>query len=219
MSGPFDLPPVGEHSDLLLERLRHVASVHLSSAVVESLELRQIEEMLYDRLVMQLRAEILGHRLVQEEAEEHLRLVVTAPATWWDSLKRDVLPRLGRAGRWYLRRHPVRITASVVRESMRVRFAEWATFPEASIVYPKQLGRVHVMQEATFTLGDGIDRWHARVPTRTIANEQALGDAAVKVLAKIAEGETNLFTAIRVLGDDEERRPLMERIDAELRRS
>lgn len=203
-----------EEHTLVLERLRHVASTALSPALVATLETHTFEHTFRDQLIMQLRAEVLGHRLVNEEASGALRVIVTYPASGWDAFKRDAAPRLGRLGRWWLRRHPVRLTARVVREAWGVTFREWATFPEASIVYPRELGAVHVRQSASITFGDGPPE---EVPTRKIwPHEQAIADGAVKVLHAVGNGRS-VWEALGEL-DPEVRRALNDRIREEANR-
>lgn len=58
------------------------------------------------------------------------RIEYSFPATWWDHFKRDTLTRFA-LGRWYVRRHPVRLSWDV--KSART------LFPQNQII-PKELG-------------------------------------------------------------------------------
>jgi len=58
------------------------------------------------------------------------RIEYSFPATWWDHFKRDTLNRFA-LGRWYVRRHPVRLAWDV--KSARTMF------PQNQIL-PKELG-------------------------------------------------------------------------------
>lgn len=134
--------------ELVLERLHVAAGVNVSRSLMEEVELKTWMEPTLDRLAVQLRAQLLGHKLV----DEHHRVVYSFPATWWDHLKQRLsrwetnppLVTVHRVVRWWLRRHPVREDAKCVSFSFR----EWATFPEVSARYPRELGPVHVLQQA-----------------------------------------------------------------------
>lgn len=60
------------------------------------------------------------------------RLEVSYPASPWEHFRSVYFPRT-RLGRWFLQRKPVRET-TVIKSA-------YATFPEAHIAYPKELGR------------------------------------------------------------------------------
>jgi hypothetical protein len=114
--------------EIVLERSRLVAQGSLGRSVIDSMQVRSSDvfEYMADRLTFQLRAEVLSRPLG--------RIVYSFPATPWDHWKQKWLPRLGVPGRWYLRRHPVRESAKA--------FSAAAIFPEANVVYPRELGAV-----------------------------------------------------------------------------
>lgn len=63
------------------------------------------------------------------------RMVVEYPATPWQHFRDTYFPRFA-AGRWFLKRKPVRTTA-VVKSA-------FASFPEAHIAWPPELGPVTI---------------------------------------------------------------------------
>lgn len=67
---------------------------------------------------------------------------VTFPATTWDMAKARALPKLGRIGRWYLRRHPVR--------EHSVGLKSYLAFPKADIPYPAKLGPIRLLTMPTY---------------------------------------------------------------------
>ncbi|HTU15653.1 MAG TPA: hypothetical protein VMF31_10670 [Solirubrobacterales bacterium] len=126
MSLPSDFIP---QEEILLRKIKYAIVGNLGSSVVDSAELRQMQDLMMDRMAYRLQVELLSNELG--------RIVFTFPATPWDHWKRDWLPRLGRLGRWYLRRHPIRESASVTSAS--------ATFPKAHVAYPKELGEIRFL--------------------------------------------------------------------------
>ena len=184
-----------EAEQITFQKLRVGVEQRISEAMARDLELRSIVDHVTAHMVLQLRGYVLGHKVVGGTIEFPVH--VTTPATWWDAWKRDVLPRLGRAGRWYLRRHPVRELAEA-RGRLEIEGVEWATFPETTLAFPKEMGHVHVMQQARYSFGEGTDRYEGSVPTRTIANEQTLLAAALEALF-IVDKQSALGAPVDVL--------------------
>jgi hypothetical protein len=168
MSGLFDaggLDPRAEVAfrELVLERLKVASVGRISRQLLVEAEIRTVMEMMADQLAVELSAHVLAHSTVRKQH----RLVVEYPATAWDHVKATLARwtwqgggvkvhglrtephpaprRLRRLVSWWLRRHPVRVTA----EAVSVDFSEYATFPEAQIAYPKDLGRVVFAQTSS----------------------------------------------------------------------
>lgn len=154
--GPNPVPL--EVQELILERLKVASRVNIGRQLLEDAELHTMWDIASDTLAVQLSTFLMSHQV----AEDHARALVEHPATWWDHLKRDLAvwavpfhpgrrrQPLKRLVSWWLRRHPVRVTAYTV--NLRVR--DLATFPENDQVYPKSMGTVRMIRQA--------DAWASR---------------------------------------------------------
>ena len=121
---------------IALERLVVGVQQRIGGAFLrDSLRAESYLDALIDDLAVMLRGYVLADRL-----EEHTRTVrfehtVDEPASWWQMLKRDHFPG------WLLARFPIQTRALTHKETRTVSFAKFATFPEANVTYPKELGR------------------------------------------------------------------------------
>lgn len=107
--------PVGE--SVFLERVRFSAQRMLSSQMMASIELKTWEEFEAQRMVAELRTEVMGaHRSVTYDLDE-LR-----PASWWQALKSEHFPR------WALERWPIKNKTIVRRVVVDLR-ALWPDAP------------------------------------------------------------------------------------------
>jgi hypothetical protein len=121
---------------LILERMRYATRqrVDLGRFSRDSMEMDVWKEIdgARRRAIVDLRTEVLARRVGQEEVTFHLDV----PATWWDAFKAEQGERW--LGRWWMRRHPARMT----RVEHRVTFERWFKYPHADVPVPDPvLGR------------------------------------------------------------------------------
>lgn len=122
-------PTLSMGEALTLNRVKFAGRVSLGANVLDTMELSRMEERITGQLIYKLEAEVLSRPLGQ--------IVYSFPATPWDHWKEKWLPRLGRVGRWYLRRHPVRESAKA--------FSAAALYPHANVRTPDNFGPVRFM--------------------------------------------------------------------------
>lgn len=145
MSGDFTSRLPVETETILLEPLRVANRMYLSAQVLEDMELRTMMEPVLERMMFELRTTLYKVRLDEGRA----RVIVEHPATWWDSLKKAHAPR------WYLRRHPVRVHAYIVR----LEVEDLAAFPDNTRIFPKELGAPVYRRVANLTM-ERVDDEH-----------------------------------------------------------
>ena len=122
-------------SDIVtLERLRLASHAEVPAAIAHSMEISQFKDVIFDRLVYKLSAEVLAEKLPPAEVTE--RTSVSFPSSSWQLFKEEHAESwwLG----WLVRRRPVRRKAHPV--ALTVGFDRYRTFPECNYVFPKDLG-------------------------------------------------------------------------------
>lgn len=122
-----------------LEQLRLQASEYIGQDVLQSLELRTLEDVITRGLVVQLRALVLADRHGTQDVSTTETFAVDLPATWWQHWKMDHDNRWW-AG-WLVRRWPTRYETYRDERKLTATFTAFTLFPRSATGYPAQLGR------------------------------------------------------------------------------
>lgn len=143
--------PESEIREIILERVKLRSGVAISKELLDQATVRVSDTLGWaaDQMAVALDTEILAQKHAR-----HSRLVEWSfPATPWQHLK----ARLGgRFGRWVRRTWPVIETLKHVR----IDYEAQTMFPEATVRYPKELGRpIHVVTDVptVWTEGENDD--------------------------------------------------------------
>lgn len=115
-----------DYRTVSLDRMLFKNRVAFSKEVLAQSDARMMMDNQMDRAIVELSVQVLSN--------PSGRIDYSFPATPWDHWKREWLPRLGPLGKWYLKRHPVRLSHDVK--------SAIALYPEATIAYPEGLGPV-----------------------------------------------------------------------------
>lgn len=120
--------------ELVLDRVKVGMQTFVSHQVVDDVRV----EILADFLGNQLRAGITTYVLADHLAPATHTATFQRPASTWQHVKASLFP-----GLWRRLRRPARF----VTESIMIDVASWATFPQAEIAYPAELGPVRMLQQ------------------------------------------------------------------------
>ena len=124
------------HTDIItLEHLQVASVAALSPSVLHRMELHQAREFLTDQLVYRLTSYLQADELAPVTKD----FTYETWASWWQHTKHALFPTFST----WARRPPVK-----ARHTVTVQVRNWATFPESTVVYPKDLGPVRIMQRA-----------------------------------------------------------------------
>lgn len=118
----------------------------------DSLELSRYQDQFLDRMIYEMSAFVLAEKLVDKTIKKQARLRVYVPASWWQHFRQDVYPKLGRLGRWLLRRKPVRTKEIVKYETLVANFKQYATYPASDLVMaPKEIHKNIIVLKETIS--------------------------------------------------------------------
>ena len=120
---------------ITLERLKVASAVSLSPSILHDMELHQAEDYIVGTLVYKLSSYLLADELAPATKD----FTYSTWASWWQHAKHVMFPTFSR----WLRRPPRQ-----AHHTITVEVRNWATFPQATTVYPKELGPVRIMQQA-----------------------------------------------------------------------
>ena len=108
------LPPGGGPEKVTLERQKVASFVQTHPQFMADMKITEgAVDFIHGIVVTRFESFIYGNSVG--------RIEYSFPATWWDHFKREVLLR-SAIGRWYVRRHPVRLSWSV--KSARTMFPQ-----------------------------------------------------------------------------------------------
>jgi hypothetical protein len=124
---------------LTLERLKFGIQGRVGASVAESLEVHTWQDKVFSDLVYKVTGYVLAERLPAENLNVTKFWSYEVPANWFQHLKHTCY-RWRRLG-WFRERWPVRVAKVEKTAMVTVSMERYRTFPEASYVFPKDLGR------------------------------------------------------------------------------
>ena len=122
---------------LTLEQLQVAARNVLSPSILQSARIDEISEIITGNLVHQLSVYLMADEL----APVTKTFSYETFGSWWQHTKAVAFPTFSA----WMRRPP-----RMQRHQVTVNVRNWATFPQATIPYPKELGPVRMYQRTEF---------------------------------------------------------------------
>lgn len=138
---------VPEIQTVVLERLKVAAQTAVDAGVLASMRLEHMQDLVYDRLLVRLTAEMQAQRLDDHTETVSRTVGWDVPATWGQHAKQALAGRLqatrwlpGTLGTWLARRWPVRTERLERTVTLKAHWTQYATFPNSAIVTDRRLG-------------------------------------------------------------------------------
>ena len=126
---------------ITLEKLKIASAFALSPSVIHQMELHRAEDFITENLVYRLSSYLLADELAPVAKD----FTYETWASWWQHTKHALFPTFSA----WARRPP-----KMARHTVTVEVRNWATFPQATVVYPNDLGPVRIMQQAAIQWAD-----------------------------------------------------------------
>lgn len=129
-----------KHDTFLLEKMKVASRVSLAHNVLMDATLSTYSDYMTDALIANLESYVLRHHLADESKSFDFHFEF--PASNWHKFKLRKWPQ------WLIAHHLLRKVKYQKYDVQRnIEIRSWATFPECTVRYPKELGPIRMFQE------------------------------------------------------------------------